>query len=122
MKNKSNSEIITDLKAKGYRVTVSHFRISSADFATAKTMNELGVKNWAKIERLVCPTYLLRSAFSENGYDISPRGGRTEVRVVAPDGLEFYGEANCSLADNYCRNKGITMALGRLVGILQELN
>lgn len=118
----NNKNIVDQLKSQGYKLTINHLRISTGDFAAAKVIHNLGVKNWAKIERLVNPTYMLRSAFSEDGHDISPRGGKTEVIAVAPDGQEFYGEAHCSLADNYRRNDGITKALGRLLSVLKELN
>lgn len=114
-----NQEIIKGLKAQGYKVTVSHFRISTADFQVCKQLHEFGMKNWKKIQEKVIPSFELRSYFSETGYDISARGGRTEVSAEKGDKL-YYGIAECSLADNYCRQTGIQKALGRLISVMQK--
>ena len=68
--------------------------------------------SWDKIENLVNPEYKGIKEFKENE-EIAPRGGFTEVVIVDKDGVEYEGRADCSLADNYCRKRGIAIAFSR---------
>ena len=54
----------------------------------------------------------LRS-WKENGYQPSPRGGRTGCTVILPNGDKVIGEAECSHRDNYSKKLGRDIALGR---------
>lgn len=118
--NKSNQEIIKDLKTRGFQIHVAHYRLAAIDFEVCREMNRYGMKNWRKIQDKVNPEFYLRSYFADNGYEISPRGGRCVITATDKHGAEFAGVAECSIQDNYCRSEGVRKALGRLVGILEK--
>jgi hypothetical protein len=44
-----------------------------------------------------------------------PKGGVTRVSVISNSGLgrKFYGQADCSINDNYNKKMGVRIALGR---------
>lgn len=49
-------------------------------------------------------------------YALASRGGYTEVELTSPNGnFSYFGEAICSLKDNFCRAEGRVIALDRAV-------
>ena len=53
---------------------------------------------------------------------VSPRGGETNIEITTPDGeISVFGVAHCSPSDNFCRNIGNEIALGRAVEQLKEM-
>lgn len=77
-------ETVASLRKKGYRVSVYHTR----------------ERGYPKLE----DKYL--------GV-IKPKGGKTEVKVISPRGIEARGVANCSKLDNYDKKEGVRIALKR---------
>ena len=116
--NKSNQEIISNLKNRGFEIHVAHYRVPAHDFQVCRELNRFGMKNWRKIQDKVNPGMYLRSYFMDNNCEISPRGGRCVVIATDKNGAEFVGIAECSIADNYCRSEGVRKALGRLIGVI----
>jgi len=124
---------IAELKKQGYKIKIRHNRISQADFKTCQNMRDLTTQvfeipaltpegkvvfervtkslSWEKIERLVNPDYKGIKEFVDE--EIAPRGGFCEVAIVDKDGVEYDGWADCSLADNYNRKRGIAIAFNR---------
>lgn len=47
------------------------------------------------------------------GWRLAATGGRTEVRLVSPSGVNSYGVTECSRKENYNRRNGRECALGR---------
>ena len=104
-KSQANHEVIRELRQQGYRVFVNHhrdFNIKSFDFE--KQTFELEEKP-------------------------SPCGGCTEVNIYVPDpcdpmrlpGIPVVGaEAVCSSKDNYHRKRGVKIALGRALVMLER--
>lgn len=41
------------------------------------------------------------------------KGGKTEVKITTPDGINAVGVAECSRKENFCRKRGLDIALGR---------
>lgn len=76
----------------GARVFVSHLRLAEAagshSFYTGHQLRRAGVRAAAK-------------------------GGVTMVCLELADGRRFYGRADCSPRDNYCKGTGRAIATGR---------
>lgn len=49
----------------------------------------------------------------------APRGGRTRVSIIAPNGFRAEGESACSVLDNFRKAHGLNMALGRAISQLE---
>lgn len=48
-----------------------------------------------------------------------PKGGRTELLLMSPEGIQIKAEAKCSPKDNYCRKTGVAISLGRALKELE---
>lgn len=82
---------IRDLRKQGYKVRVLHTR----------------------------PQKVIQKLMGKS-YEVSPRGGATVIELTTPDKvLTVSGEAICSLADNFNRKVGNSIALGRALKQLE---
>lgn len=86
------NETIAGLRENGYTVKVSHRRILAGTKYT---------------------TTISKKGAHAVGVTVEPRGGRTAVTIWKGDGLVARGEALCSQRDNFCRRRGLEIALGR---------
>jgi hypothetical protein len=98
---------ITKLKLMGFKVFVSHRRwIDGQPVPAAKD---------------IAPAH---TAFKikRTGFRPAPKGGATIVRITDADGAELASAtAYCSLGDNFNRQRGTQIALGRAVKELAQL-
>ena len=85
---------VWQLRKAGYKVSVEHSRYTVAEFFTKRPP-------------------LRHQSDIPKGF-IAPQGGKTVVRVREPGGIEYEGVALCSKEDNFCKRRGVFMALGRL--------
>lgn len=61
-----------------------------------------------------------KNLYRQNEMDywlIGPRGGKTVVEILTPDGQERYGESICSIKDAYVKKFGVQKALNRAMGV-----
>lgn len=65
---------------------------------------------------IMLPTYIGRMT----GDTPETKGGCTVAVVKTPDGRRFAGFALCSKSDNFCKNTGRCIALGRAIREYQE--
>lgn len=89
--------MIADLRDKGYRVRVFHHR-----------------------QYQLRDGKLLYSGFKWDDATLLSHGGRTLVRVQAPNGESAIGQARCSDADSYCKKVGVKKALHRALALLNK--
>ena len=91
------SPTVHDLRKRGIKVRVSHWRsYSKKDPHTGE------VANCIVLQRLQ-PT----------GFLLEAKGGLTEVMITDKDGNHYTGLARCSPADHYVLRQGLNRALGR---------
>ena len=102
---------IDRLREQGYTVRVSHrrpvelptpwqFDWPAVNGATRAELAELREAGWPE------------AAFA-------PKGGRTDVEIISPNGAAFHGNAVCSESDSFNRRLGLQIALGRAVKQMQ---
>jgi len=85
-------ETVKELRQSGYKVKCLHFR-NKTNFLAGQ---------WLE-------------------YPINaPKGGKTEVQLIDPNGIKARGEAKCSEKENYCRKTGVKIALGRALKELER--
>lgn len=90
--SKFMKETVKELRQSGYKVKCLHFRNK---------------------------TNILAGQWLE--YPINaPKGGKTEVHIISPEGVKASGEAKCSNKENYCRKTGVKIALGRALKALEK--
>ena len=96
---------VWQLRKAGYKVSVEHSRYTVSEFFTKRPP----LRHQTEIPKGL----------------IAPCGGKTVVRVREPGGIEYEGSSLCSREDNFCKRRGVFMALGRLlqqnVSSLEEL-
>lgn len=52
--------------------------------------------------------------FKKCDYEVDEvNGGKTQVRITTPDGINAVGVADCSRKENFWRKRGLNIALGR---------
>ena len=88
------NKTVKELRQSGYKVKVIHHRIK-------------GFPMMYKDDEQVF--------FGE----LNPKGGRTELLLMSPEGIQIKAEAKCSNRDNYCRKVGVAIALGRAIKELE---
>ena len=88
-------KIVKDLRSKGYRVHIAHFRYTP-------TQQSL----WTTVE------------LRETNRPPSLKGGMTHVKIVGDD-FTINKYAECSLKDSFCKKLGTTIALGRALKALK---
>lgn len=94
---------VESLRQQGYRVRCLHKRYFGgyADgFVTRKEFCENEQEMYGDM------------AYSYNEA-VLPYGGETVVEITTPEGVDLVGVAKCSIKDNYCKKKGVAIALGR---------
>jgi hypothetical protein len=89
----NNTKRINSLKDRGFKVEIEHYRM--------RTDNKVDVRHSRK--RRMIPTD-----------KISPKGGKTIVRVISPDGEQYWAEAFCNPIDSFSYRLGTTIALNRV--------
>ncbi len=84
------NKTVKELRQSGYKIKIIHFR---------------------------------EKGFIEHGWCDVPyplaKGGRTELLLMSPEGIQIKAEAKCSGKDNYCRKVGVAIALGRALKNLE---
>jgi len=98
---------IDDLRARGYAVHVTHRR-NYYDAHLGRRAYKAATRHEA--ENLGFATYA-----------VCPTGGSTEVSIYdAGLGVQVFGSAYCSDADNFNRRLGLRMALGRALSAFES--
>jgi len=97
---------LTDLKEKGFKVRIQHFRY--------RTLQITDAVNLPRNFTILGP---LEPEKAVPGPERSPRGGGTIVKVTR-DGKDYVGTAECSLKDGFDRKRGVRICLGRLERLL----
>ena len=85
-------ETVKSLRQSGYKVKIIHHRVREKQIFSGK--------------------------FDERMGD-SAKGGRTELFLISPEGIQVKAEAKCSPKDNYCRRTGVAICLGRALKELE---
>jgi hypothetical protein len=84
------TNIVQELKTKGYTVDVRHFRH--------------GKDQWG--EELLAEKFNLK--------EIYPRGGVTNVKIYPPNSKKpYFGNAKCCLKDNFNKHVAVDIAISR---------
>ena len=84
------NKTVKELRQSGYKVKIIHFR----------------EEGFTKHEFCGTPKILAK-------------GGRTELLLMSPEGIQIKAEAKCSNRDNYCRRTGVAISLGRALKELE---
>lgn len=95
---------IARLRDEGYAVHVSHRRLVEG---------LPGLTTRARLQEL-------RALAPGRGLAFTPKGGETRVWIER-DGLHAAGIAHCSAEDNFSRRRGLEIALGRALKMLERL-
>jgi hypothetical protein len=93
----SKEETVASLRKKGWKVRVYHYREEK--------------EIWFKVNH---------TAYYTKETILDPKGGRTEVSLITPNGRTSKGVAVCDKEDNYCRKEGVRIALERALKNLEE--
>ncbi len=88
----NNISIIQAIQSQGWRVFIKHKRTKSP-IPTKK----IDIKNGFSIHYANA---------------ISPKGGETRVEIQK-NGICFYGTAKCRPDESFCKQQGVSVALGR---------
>lgn len=86
---------------------------------TVKELRQSGYKIKIFHNRAKCSPMLLDNGVKTFFGDVLPKGGRTELHLISPEGIEVVAEAKCSEKDNYCRKVGVAISLGRALKELE---
>jgi hypothetical protein len=100
---------IQELKNRGYKVKVRHFRYGGIKIVDAVNLPTNFVA--------VCPLLPEKEIAGPNRY---PRGGKTVVQVTSPGGKDYDAVAECSLKDGFDRKRGVRICLGRIEQEIQS--
>ncbi len=87
--------IVAGLLAKGKTLTVKTPYLTKQEFLTAIAADELTNQE-------------LKNAYSKF---VSTRGGKTECKLVSPEGKEYTSKIGCAFADDYSRRTGRAYAV-----------
>lgn len=96
------------------KVRVKHYRNGITHYRAYRALRNKGISHsaaWKYVQK-----YVSAPAFE----DVSPTGGMTTVDVVLDSGLEFHGEAHCSMEDMFVRKTGEEIALSRVTSQMEE--
>ena len=109
---------VRDLRAQGFRVDATHKR-AYAETVKLRKRRVWDESNFRTITALVPkrnPTLYNAREAAERGYTrLLERGGATYVRLTAPDGRVYEGEAICNPIDRFTKKEGLNKALGRAI-------
>lgn len=94
---------VQQLRQKQFKVTVKHYRNFFRYCARSGRREQVQV-SW------------LHRAEEYKDYFLDPRGGKTEVYFLTPEGKQFVGVAECSVHDLYCKKVGVLKALAQAYG------
>jgi len=94
---------LQELKDKGYKVKVRHYR-----YPFVKLDNYINLPMGAVGLGELMPEKDIE------GPKRFPRGGLTRVEVTSPENWNYAVEAHCSLKDGFDRKRGVRICLGRL--------
>ncbi len=97
---------VEQARKSGFKVRVGHFRYDEQNFYNAR-MDKEGEEEYYELDRdIIGPLY--------------PRGGKTVVSI-SKDGKDSFGQAFCSLKDNYSKKTGVALALERAMEVWNSL-
>ena len=97
------------------KVKVKHYRNGITHYRAYTTLRAKGISHsaaWKYVQK-----YVTAPAFEE----VSPTGGMTTVDVLLDYGLEFHGEAHCSMEDVFVKEIGVDLAMDRVLAQMEEL-
>lgn len=114
MRHNSQNKYLKPFDAMGFEIEVRHNRYNNKDIDNAlKILNAFPMLNcYASNKNIDNFLNILDVRFQRPDCLVSPRGGQTLV-TITKDGFRGEGVANCSILDNFERNKGIQLAIGR---------
>lgn len=98
--------LVHSLRQKGYQVKINHYRHNAVKLT--------GIANLplTQLVTVAQPLFDARAA-QASGAPIWPCGGATAVEIQTPDGKTLTGRADCSLNDNFCKRRGVLIAINR---------
>lgn len=88
-----------------------------------KSGNRVKVHHYRRVATLVSPTKIIHTDVPQHicfnplfgmKFKVSPKGGRTEIFVLTPNGAEVKGISHCSKSDPFNRKEGVRIALERV--------
>jgi len=96
---------VAKMRQNGYKILVNHSRYVWE--------HRPEKKRYEKVLKLT------RDLYRDNvpGTEFLPRGGRTTVRIMDPDGRVFEGESNCVEGDSWSRQTGLYLALANALDL-----
>lgn len=97
------------------KIKVKHYRNGITHYRAYRALRDKGVSHsaaWKYVQK-----YVTAPAFE----DVSPTGGMTTVDVMLDCGLQFHGEAHCSMEDVFVKETGVDLAMDRILAQIEEL-
>ena len=120
----SGNRAIDALVARGFSVTVEHFRCSQVDFNRSWEKAQEVIKSGGTINKkydILLTQQAISYAVKPPSTEVSARGGETVV-TIEKDGQKYAGRALCSIFDNFDRTGGVARACKRALANWKEDN
>lgn len=106
----NNIPSIKDLRSKGFKVKLFHYRLPMLDYFS---YSDRFLKNNFDT--------LLRGNNELDGPNRAPKGGKSTVEIFDPEGHgPFVGESVCSIRDPFNRRLGSKIALSRALSTYSQ--
>lgn len=98
---------VEQARKAGFKVRVGHFRFDDESAYYFSVDKKADPDVYLELDaELINPIY--------------PRGGKTVVSI-SKDDKDCFGQAFCSLEDNYCKKTGVALALSRAMEVWNSL-
>lgn len=103
--NKNNkTPTVHELRQKGYKVKIQHYRYPK------------GIRVGKKTRSFLLPTnHAFLQSFGYNNF-----GGATNVTLILPDGRALFGKSFCNRVDSFQKKEGVRWAIMDALGLKQE--
>lgn len=115
MKTNPTAKKMTELRAQGHKIKVTHFRVTDRGIMTTREIDEEKALDKANRDAPMSEKQLM-----QNLPVISPCGGRVTVEIETPEGLNIHALSECSMLDNFKRKIGTAIAFGRALKELER--
>jgi hypothetical protein len=100
---------IAELRKRNYKVRVLHYRLLNGDLvANAARKIKKNYNKFLSPQRKIAGQYR------------SPKGGKTIIEILTPDGRSTTGTALCSPEDAFCRKSANKIAITRALANLKD--
>jgi len=97
------------------KVRVKHYRNGITHYRAYRALRNKGMSHsaaWKYVQKYV-------TAPADEPW--SPTGGMTVVEVLLDCGMQFHGEAHCSMEDVFVKEIGVDIAMERVLAKMQEV-